>query len=121
VADSERVGDLRPLPIYMDGAPSDADVQRLRVAKESLNLPFKVVPRPAAPGGAERVLAIGIHPDWAQDYAFVPSTDSPGLREAVEWALTDKVDSRATSAAKWLSSVLGAEVKEVDNENAGAR
>lgn len=116
MADSERVSDLRPLPIHMVGTPSDADIRRLRAAKESLDLPFKVVPRPAAPGGAERILCIGTAPDWAQDYALVPSTESPGLAAAVRWVLTSEYDSRATTAAKWLSEVLGGEVKELEPE-----
>lgn len=106
--------DLRPLPIYMRGEPTNEDIARIRRAKEALNLPFKVVPRPAAPGGAERILCIGSSPTWAQDYAKVPDTNSPGLKDAIAYVLGDHDDPRATTTAQWLSEVLGAEVKELE-------
>jgi len=83
----------------------------VRAAKAALDLPFLVKPQPARPG-AKRILATQV-PGWACDYAIVRGDDPDSWGWALEWSVTDKVDSRSTSMAQWLSAQFGAEVREL--------
>lgn len=102
------------LPVYAPQGLSNADWSRIRAAKASLGVPFKVKPVEAVLGSPGRVLAIGAEPDWVDcDYALVSSTMSPGLAKALNWVLGDFEDNRAMNTLKRLRQILGSGVREI--------
>jgi hypothetical protein len=104
------VTEIRPLFIY--GEP---DMEKLKQVKESLGLDYLVrreQARPGRPGITGRVLAFGSSPNFACDYALVRTV--AGYREALEWALNLREDSRATRIEQWLSDIAGRKVREID-------
>jgi hypothetical protein len=104
------VTEIRPLFIW--GEP---DMEKLKQVKESLGLDYLVRREqagPGRPGITGRVLAFGSSPDFACDYALVRTV--AGYRDALEWALGLREDSRSTRIAAWLSEVAGGKVTEVD-------
>lgn len=110
------MSDVRPLPILWGQEATSEAWAAVKAAFVSLGLPFLVSPVPAVPGGQGRVICIDCEPTWIVDYARVPSPDSPGLKNAMIWALSDVVDNRAVSMADMLSFYLGAKVTELEPE-----
>lgn len=113
--------DVRPLPLLWGQAPSEADWAAVKAAYVSLGLPGLVSPVRAVPGGAGRVICVDCEPIWIVDYARIPSAESPGLKNAMIWALSDVHDERAVSMADMLSTVLGAKVTELEPEGSQQR
>lgn len=105
-----------PLPLVIDHTPTQADISAVKNAIDKVGLDVGVRPVTAVAGGADRVIAIGTIPDFITDYAFIPSTESKGLPNAIRWALSDMEDERAISMADMLSEVLGCEVVELEPE-----
>lgn len=110
------MADVRPLALLFGTEPTAADWERLWAIKTELNPPFVVQRAKASPGGQSRVLAIGARPDFVCDYAYIPDVNSPGLKNAMMWALSFIKDERAVTAADMLGEMLGCEVKELPME-----
>lgn len=109
-------GNIIPLPLVIDHAPTEADITAVKAAIDKVGLDVGVRPVTAVAGGADRVIAIGTTPSFITEYAFIPSTQSAGLPNAIKWALSDAVDPRAITMAEMLSEVLGCEVTELEPE-----
>lgn len=105
-----------PLPLVIDHAPTQADISAVKSAIDKVGLEVGVRPVTAVAGGADRVIAIGTTPDFITDYAYLPSTESKGLPNAIKWALSTDVDPRAITMADMLSEVLGCDVVELEPE-----
>lgn len=103
----------RFLPIWSAEWP--IDMERIKVAKQGLDLPFTVYPRHVTkPNEYERVLAVGSRPPFLTDYALIgPRSDSDGLKAALTYVLGLTDDSRATTILTTLRALLGPEVREI--------
>ena len=106
-------------PLYIWPWPVDPeDMRRLRAAKAKLDTPFKVVPTETKPGVRGRVLALGVQPVplCNEGFALVHNTTNEvALLAGLEWAITHKVDDRATTLLQVLE-VLIPGIKEVDSK-----
>lgn len=107
----------RPLWIYTSEWAA-LPLDRIREAKVSLGLDYRVVPEPAAIGGGfDRVLAVEWRPPFLCDYAFVTSsTPVPALADAIAWALGEREDARAMTLEDMLTVILGPGVREISAE-----
>jgi hypothetical protein len=104
---------LEPQALWIHPFPlSDADRELIVVAKKKLNLNFLVIPRAAFARDLDgynkvvtkgRVLCLREHSPMFVDHAFVADpTNETALLAGLEWALTDKFDSRAsTEKSMW--------------------
>ena len=106
-------------PLYMWPWPVDPeDMRRLRAAKAKLDTPFKVVPTETKPGVRGRVLALGTQPVplCNEGFALVRNTSNEAaLLAGLEWAITHKVDDRATTLLQVLEGIIPG-IKEVDRK-----
>ena len=92
----------------------DSELPYIKEAKRQLNSAVKLMPVPAKPGSM-RVISIGERPPFLCDHALVKDvTNIESLKAALEWYINDNGDPRVTTIAKWLSRLMGAEVKEID-------
>lgn len=106
----------KPLPIWCaDGELAAEDLQRVRVAKESLWLDYVVKPCAAEGSIEERVLAWGSAPPFLCDYALVdPDGPDSELEEALLWVLRETDESRvAMTIEHVLGVLLGIHVREM--------
>ena len=96
--------------LYLWPWPIDPeDMRRLRAAKAKLDTPFKVVPTEAKPGVRGRVLALGTQPVplCHEGFALVHDTSNEAaLLAGLEWAITRKVDDRATTLLQVLEGLI---------------
>lgn len=103
------------LAIKWGSAPTAQDWRRLSVARVSLGILEKIEPARALQGSPGRILAIGARPDWLCDFAYVESTEDPGLKDALGWCFEMNDYDRTPSDADQLSAWFGLEVKEVES------
>lgn len=106
-------------PLYMWPWPvTPENMRRLRSAKAKLDTPFKVVPTETKPGVRGRVLALGTQPVplCHEGFALVHNTSNEvALLAGLEWAITHKVDDRATTLLQVLEGIIPG-IKEVDSK-----
>ncbi|WP_159599514.1 hypothetical protein [Agromyces humi] len=115
-----------PLPIF--GELVDGDMDLIRAAKQALDVPFLVSPRPANPElrGNLRVLAIRNRPTYLCENVLVPDPhDATALRSALAWTLrvTDTHHLALTvdeMVLPLLRGALGPGVRELIDEPAPA-
>lgn len=97
---------LLPLPIFPYPV-SKEDMDAIKAAKASMNVDFKVLPRPAVPGSPGRVLALREKPSWFTAYAPVAHPERPeSMKAALEWVLSDKDDPRGVTDVQWLQELM---------------
>lgn len=103
------------LPIYAERL-SAADWDAIKRAKVSLGLDYLVKPQRAVPGSPGPILAIGVRPNWIclDGYAYISSTESPGLREALRCVITHADSPHMVTGLQMLQQVLGPGVREVE-------
>ena len=106
-------------PLYVWPWPvAPEDMCRLRAAKAKLDTPFKVVPTETKPGVRGRVLALGSQPVplCNEGFALVRNTDNEAaLLAGLDWAITHKVDDRATTLLQVLEGLIPG-IKEIDSK-----
>ena len=105
--------ELVPLPIW--GVPQPGDMEALRAAKASLNLPYLIVPCAAVPGSPTRILALREPPPFIADYrGSIDPQNDPELAAKMLWALDDSIeDPKASLVIHQLRAIFGPEVREV--------
>lgn len=105
--------EIRDLPIY-----GNADMGKLKAAKERLDLPFLVRPVKADASTSGRVLAYGVRYPWLGDVAPVgDETSLDGLTAALSYVLGLNDDPRAITILGTLTEVFGFGVKELDSHD----
>jgi hypothetical protein len=111
------MSNARPLCLYPHDIPDD-QMQLIRQAKANLDLPYKVIPSPAVPGGHERVLAMGELPPFLCDAALVKDpTNAQSVENALRWLLTaPEGDNRGFGYGDYLEAIFGAPVTELEPE-----
>lgn len=105
--------DTRDLPYF--GQPTEQQVAMLKEGKALLNPGFWVHAVPAGLESEGPALAFK-HPDYCYlgGYAYVANTDTPEkFRNALACVYGIQYSEHLTTPAKWLSRVLGVEVREV--------
>lgn len=107
----------RPLCTWPHTIP-DEQMQLIRQAKAKLDLPYKVIPSPAVPGGHERVLAMGELPPFLCEAALVKDpTSAESVENALRWLLTaPEGDKRGFGYTEYLSAIFGPGVTELESE-----
>ena len=101
------------LPIWTKGE-RDIELPYIKEAKRQLNSDTKLIPVLAGPGSM-RVVAIGERPPFLCDHALIKDVSNvDSVKAALTWFMEDNNDSRVTTVEKWLSRLMGAEVKEID-------
>lgn len=101
-----------PLPIYPHKPVGD-DLTLLKQAKALIPTDKLIIPVDAVPGSPGRIIALREHPNWICDHAYVATPNLESIKAALEWALTDKEDPRATTILKTLTETFGEGVKEI--------
>lgn len=101
-----------PLPVY-PSKPSGADLEAFKAAKASMGIDYLIQPVRGVSGSPFRIIALRERPDFICDYAFVPNPNVDSIRNAMEWALGDKHDPRATTVQKTLEEIFGGAVREL--------
>lgn len=103
---------IRPLPVY-PSAPTGADLSLFREAKDKLGLDYLIQPVDAVVRSPGRIIALRERPNFICDHAFVPNPNPESISAALEWALGDSEDQRATSVLDMLRDIFGRGVQEV--------
>lgn len=103
---------IKPLPVY-PSAPTGDDLTLLREAKAKLDTDVLIQPVEAVPGSPGRVIALRQKPNFICDYAFIPEPKPDSMLAALDWALSDKFDSRATTVVQQLQDIFGKGVEEI--------
>ena len=104
------------LPLWPHDLAADKRAWIEAKAADALGSPVMVVP--AVIGSPGRVLAFGRPPDFLCDSVVVSeasSNDPAAVEAAIRYLLLDPSDERVVTEERWLSAVMGAEVKEVGN------
>jgi hypothetical protein len=109
------MSEVRPLPIFPSTPLTPQRDALLRAAKASLDLPFKILPSPAAPAGPARVLAFGVVPDFMCEFVYIRAENVDRLesvRGALEACLTAPAGHPGViTEEQWMSAVMGVEVR----------
>lgn len=104
-----------PLAIWTVG-DKDSELPYIKQAKAELDTDVKLIPVLAQPG-ARKVLAIAERPSFICDHALIRDVKNiEGLKAALHWYITGEPDSRVTTIQKWLSMIMGGEVREITDE-----
>lgn len=104
--------EVRILPIY-PSLPTGDDLELFRSAKGELSLDYQIQPVRGVYGSPSRIIALKERPDFICDHALVQNPTVESIKAAMEWALGDKEDSRATTMQKMLEKIFGEGVREV--------
>jgi len=109
--------DLRPLAIWPHEIP-DEQMALIKQAKANIDVPYRVLPSPAVPGGHERVLAMGELPPFLCDAALVKDPTNPqSVENALRWLLTaPEGDERGFGYTQYLEAIFGPGVKDLGTE-----
>jgi hypothetical protein len=102
----------RILPVY-PSKPAGDDLEAFKAAKASMGIDYLIQPVRAVCGSPFRVIALRERPDFVCDYAFVKNPTEASIRSAMDWALSDKVDSRATTVLDVLKQIFGEDTREL--------
>ena len=101
-----------PLPIY-PSKPVGADMEMIKQAKAMISTDILVQPVRAVHGSPGRVIALRERPHWICDYAYIPNPNVDSLKEAIEWALNLKEDSRGITVIRTLREIFGEGTTEI--------
>jgi hypothetical protein len=101
-----------PLPIY-PSKPTGDDLAMLKEAKAKVGTDILIQPVRAVRGSPGRVIALRERPDWICDYAYIPNPNQQSMKEALEWALGLREDSRAITVVRTLREIFGDGIKEL--------
>lgn len=109
---------MRVLPILWGAPPTARDWELMSSARHQTGYEEKIMPAKALEGSPQPILAIGAHPDWLTDYAYVERTsDIEDLVTALEYCLDGGApDGAGEKMAEQLSEWFGGEVKYVGTE-----
>lgn len=100
------------------GTPTPAQVELLKAGKALLGADFWVRANPVDENTDEPAIAFQ-HPDYCYlyGYAYVANTDTAEkFRNALACVYGLQYTQYLTTPAQWLSRVLGAEVRELEEE-----
>jgi len=103
--------EARILPVY-PSVPTGADLELFRSAKSKLSLDYLIKPVRAVYGSPFRIIALRERPDFICDHALVAKPNVDSIQAAMEWALSDKEDSRAKTVISMLREIFGEGVRE---------
>lgn len=103
---------ITPLPIYPP-KPTGDDLALLKEAKSKVRSDILIKPVRAVPGSPGRILALREKPTWICDYAFIPEPNVESLKNALEWVLELKEDSRGITVIKTLKEIFGEQTREL--------
>jgi hypothetical protein len=103
---------ILPLPIY-PVKPIGAELEMFKQAKAMVNTDILVQPVRAVHGSPGRVIALRERPHWICDYAYIPNPNVDSLKEAIEWALNLKEDSRGITVIRTLKEIFGKGTTEI--------
>jgi len=93
--------------------PAGADLEAFKAAKASMGIERLIQPVRAVHGSPFRIIALRERPDFICDYALVKNPTATSIRAAMEWALSEKSDSRATTVLDMLKEIFGEGVREL--------
>jgi hypothetical protein len=103
----------RILPIY-PSLPTGDELEMFRSAKGELSLDYLIQPVLGVYGSPFRIIALKERPDFICDHALVKNPTIQSIKAAMEWALSDKEDSRAVTVLQTLQNIFGEGVHEVE-------
>jgi hypothetical protein len=103
---------ILPLPIY-PVKPIGVELEMFKQAKAMVNTDILVQPVRAVHGSPGRVIALRERPHWICDYAYIPNPNVDSLKEAIEWALNLKEDSRGITVIRTLREIFGEGTTEI--------
>ena len=101
-----------PLPIY-PSKPTGSDLAMLKEAKSRVGTGILIQPVRAVQGSPGRVLALRERPHWICDYAYLPEPNVDSLKEALQWVLNLKEDSRGITVIRTLKEIFGQGTTEI--------
>jgi hypothetical protein len=101
-----------PLPIY-PSKPTGDDLAMLKEAKAKVGTGILVQPVRAVQGSPGRILALRERPGWICDYAYLPEPTVDSMKEALEWVLNLKEDSRGITVIRTLKEIFGQGTTEI--------
>lgn len=109
--------ELRPLALWPHNIP-DEQMALIKQAKANIDVPYRVLPSPAVPGGHERVMAMGELPPFLCEAALVKDpTNAQSVENALRWLLTaPESDNRGFGYVDYLAAIFGPGVKELEPE-----
>lgn len=113
---SHSTAEARILPVY-PAKPTGADLEAFKAAKASMGIDYLIQPLRAVNGSPFRVIALRERPDFICDYALVKNPTEASVRSAMDWALGDEVDNRATTVLDMLKEIFGEGVKDLGRSN----
>ena len=97
--------------------PAGADLEAFKAAKASMGIDYLIQPVRAVNGSPFRIIALRERPEFICDYALVKNPTESSIRSAMEWALSDKFDDRATTVVKMLEEIFGKGVRELGRDS----
>jgi hypothetical protein len=103
---------ILPLPIY-PAKPTGNDLALLKEAKAKVGTDILLQPVRAVQGSPGRVIALRKKPTWICDYAYIPEPSVESLKNALEWALGIKEDSRGITVIRTLKEIFGEQTREL--------
>ena len=103
---------ITPLPIY-PSKPTGDDLALLKEAKSKVPSDILIKPVRALPGSPGRILALREKPTWICEYAFIPEPNVESIKNALEWVLELKEDSRGITVIKTLKEIFGEQTREL--------
>lgn len=107
---------MRLLPILWAEPPTAEDWARLSAAREAIGYRDLIKPVEALEGSPQPILAVGKLPTWMTDYAYVDSTASSEIENALDWCINTGVVDTGEKAAALLSEWMGVDVKYAGSE-----
>jgi hypothetical protein len=93
--------------------PAGADLEAFRAAKASMGIERLIQPVRAVQGSPFRIIALRERPEFICDYALVKNPTPASIRAAMEWALSESSDSRATTVLDMLKEIFGEGIREL--------
>jgi hypothetical protein len=88
-------------------------MEMIKQAKAMISTDILVQPVRAVHGSPGRVIALRERPHWICDYAYIPNPNVDSLKEAIEWALNLKEDSRGITVIRTLREIFGEGTTEI--------
>jgi hypothetical protein len=85
----------------------------LKEAKVYISADILIQPVRAVRGSPGRIIALREKPNWICDYAYIPEPNVESLKNALEWALELKEDSRGITVIRTLKEIFGEQTREL--------
>jgi hypothetical protein len=93
--------------------PAGADLEAFRAAKASMGIERLIQPVRGVQGSPFRIIALRERPDFICDYDLVKNPTPASIQAAMEWALSESPDSRATTVLDMLKEIFGEGIREL--------